>query len=338
MKFNTDMKIYVAGHRGLVGSAIVRNLKSRGFTNLLLRTHSELELLDQSAVARFFSEENPECVFLAAAKVGGIHANNTQSADFIYENLMVQNNILHQAFLVGVNRLIFLGSSCIYPKLAPQPIKEEYMLTGALEPTNSAYAVAKIAGIEMCAAYNRQYATSYLPVMPTNLYGSGDNFNLEFSHVLPALIRKFHLGKLAQDKDWAGIERDAELWGPIPAEVMSGLKDLQGPKVTLWGTGNARREFMHVDDMAAACVFLGLETDNTDLTNIGVGKDMTIKEVAELIRQIVGFTGEVVWDTSKPDGTPRKLLDISQLLSLGYTPRISLREGLQRVYAWYVAQ
>ncbi len=338
MKFNTDMKIYVAGHRGLVGSAIVRNLKSRGFTNLLLRTHSELELLDQSAVARFFSEENPECVFLAAAKVGGIHANNTQSADFIYENLMVQNNILHQAFLVGVNRLIFLGSSCIYPKLAPQPIKEEYMLTGALEPTNSAYAVAKIAGIEMCAAYNRQYATSYLPVMPTNLYGSGDNFNLEFSHVLPALIRKFHLGKLAQDKDWAGIERDAELWGPIPAEVMSGLKDLQGPKVTLWGTGNARREFMHVDDMAAACVFLGLETDNTDLTNIGVGKDMTIKEVAELIRQIVGFTGEVVWDTSKPDGTPRKLLDISQLLSLGYTPRISLREGLQRVYVWYVAQ
>ncbi len=338
MKCGKKIKIYVAGHRGLVGSAILRQLKAGGYANLLQRTHSELDLLDQNAVERFFKTEKPDCVFLAAAKVGGIYANDMQSADFIYKNLMIQNNVMHQAYLTGVKRLIFLGSSCIYPKLAPQPIKEEYLLSGALEPTNSAYAVAKIAGIEMCAAYNKQYATSFLPVMPTNLYGPGDNFDLESSHVLPAMIRKFHLGKLAQDNDWPGIEQDAKRWGSVHADIMSGLKDPQGPQVTLWGTGSAKREFMHVDDMAAACVFLGLETENTALTNIGVGQDMTINEVAELIRQIVGFSGRIVWDTSKPDGTPRKLLDVSRLHSFGYTPRVSFIEGLKNTYAWYVAQ
>ncbi len=333
-----NQKIFVAGHRGLVGSAIVRQLEAKGFSNLLLRTHAELDLLDRIAVEAFLAAEKPDCIFLAAAKVGGIFANNTRPAEFIYENLMVQCNVLHLAYQAGVRRLIFLGSSCIYPKFAEQPIKEESLLSGALEPTNAPYAVAKISGVTMCEAYNRQYGTAFLPVMPTNLYGPGDNFDLESSHVLPAMLRKFHLGKLAQDNDWAAIQQDENRFGKIPADIMEGLKDQAGPRVTLWGTGQARREFMHVDDMAAACVYLGMETDCTELTNIGYGQDLMIRELAEKVQQLSGFTGRLVWDAGKPEGTPQKLLDVSRLRSLGFSAGIELFEGLQRTYSWYLAQ
>jgi len=337
-----DARIYVAGHRGLVGSALLRRLQQAGYTQLLTRSHTDLDLLDQAATARFFAEERPDCVFLAAAKVGGIQANNVYRGAFIYENLMVQANVLHQAYLSGVRRLIFLGSSCIYPKLAPQPIREDALLTGPLEPTNSPYAVAKIAGVEMCDAYNRQYGTAFVPVMPTNLYGPGDHFDLETSHVLPALIRKFHLAKLAQASDWAAIARDAARFGPLPEDVKQALgippHPPVPPRVVLWGTGTPRREFLHVDDMAAACVHIGLHTDATALVNIGTGADVTIRDLAEQIAGIVGYHGEIAFDPTKPDGTPQKLLDVSRLHALGWRAGIDLAAGLQTTYAWYVAE
>jgi len=302
-------RIYVAGHRGLVGSAIVRKLQADGFTNLILRTSSELDLRDQAAVARFFEEERPEYVFLAAARVGGIVANNSYPAEFIYDNLMIQANIIHHSWKNGVRKLLFLGSTCIYPKLAPQPIKEEYLLTGPLEPTNEAYAVAKIAGITMCQSYNRQYGTTFISAMPTNLYGPHDNFDLETSHVLPALLRKFHEARVA------GADR-----------------------VVVWGTGAPLREFVHVDDVADACLFLMASYGESDIVNIGSGEEITIKELALLIKDIVGFTGELVFDASKPDGTPRKLSDVSRLHGLGWRHRIGLREGVRTTYEWYLQE
>jgi GDP-L-fucose synthase len=309
-------RIFVAGHRGLVGSAIVRRLRAEGCSNLVLRSRNELDLLNQSAVHSFFEEERPEIVVLAAAKVGGILANSSFPGEFIYENLMIQSNIIHSSKKTGVERLLFLGSSCIYPKLAPQPMKEEYLLTGPLEPTNDAYAVAKIAGIKMCESYNRQFGTSYLAVMPTNLYGPGDNFDLENSHVLPALVRKFHEAK-----------------------------ESGAAYVTVWGTGSPRREFLYVDDMADACVhLLGLEEEKYKklilslepcLINIGKGKDISIKELAELIKEIVGFEGEIVFDAGKPDGTPQKLLDVSRMNKLGWKAKVSLSEGIKRTYFSY---
>lgn len=310
-------KIYVAGHRGLVGSALMRNLAARGYSNLLCRTHAELDLTDQRRVEEFFREERPDFVFMAAAKVGGIHANNTYPAEFIHTNLVIQANVLHAAHQINVTRLLFLGSSCIYPRMAPQPMKEEYLLGGELEPTNRPYALAKLAGIEQCWSYNRQYGSQYLAVMPTNLYGPGDNYDLQNSHVLPALIRKFHEAKQSQ-----------------------------APSVTVWGTGTPRREFLYSDDMADACVFLMnlpdgefkllLAADRNDgvppLINLGVGEDVTIRELAELVQDVVGYQGEISFDTSKPDGTPRKLLDVSRLTSLGWKARTSLREGIQTAY------
>lgn len=339
---NKDAKIYVAGHRGLVGSAIVRQLEARGYTNIITRTHAELDLVNQQAVADFFEAEEPEYVFLAAAKVGGIVANNTYRGEFIYLNLMIQSHIMHQSMVHGVKRLVFLGSSCIYPKMAPQPIKEEYLMTGALEPTNSPYAVAKIAGIEMCRAYNDQYGTSFVPVMPTNLYGPGDNFDLEKSHVLPALMRKFHLGKLAMAGDWDGIEADERKWGRAPADIKSAIgyeaRNSKDCKVILWGTGSPFREFLYVDDMADACVFVMFNTDSTALLNIGTGEDLTIDEAAEMVADVVGFEGPVKWDDTKPDGTPRKVLDVGKLKKLGWSPREDLLSGLKKSYEWYLAQ
>jgi GDP-L-fucose synthase len=311
-----DSKIYVAGHRGLVGSAIARKLQEEGCRYLVLRTRRELDLTDQSAVRSFFEQERPDIVMLAAAKVGGILANATYPGEFIYENLMIQSNIIHWSHKAGVKRLLFLGSSCIYPKLAPQPMKEEYLLTGPLEPTNDAYAIAKIAGIKMCESYNKQFGTSYLSVMPTNLYGPGDNFDLEKSHVLPALIRKFHEAK-----------------------------ESNAPEVVVWGTGSPRREFLHVDDMADACLSLMGLPDETYrelvrdlkpcLINIGMGMDITIKELADLVKDIVGFAGKIVFDTDKPDGTPQKLLEVSRMDTLGWKAKISLQQGIESTYRWY---
>ena len=299
-------KIYIAGHRGLVGSAILRLLHAYGYSNLVFRTHKELDLTDQQAVKKFFEREKPEYIFLAAAKVGGIYANNTYPAEFIFSNLEIQNNVIHQSYLNGVKKLCFLGSSCIYPKMAPQPMKEEYLLTGKLEPTNEPYAIAKIAGIEMINAYNRQYGTQYISVMPTNLYGPNDNFDLQNSHVLPALIRKF-------------LE----------------AKQNKFPSVTLWGTGKPRREFLYVDDMADACIFLMNTYDGNEFVNIGTGEDVTILELAEIIKQEVGFSGALEFDSSKPDGTPRKLLDVSKIHSLGWNAKVTLREGLKKTLEWY---
>jgi len=334
--------IYVAGHRGLVGSAIVRNLESRGFEHILTRTHAELDLSDQKAVAEFFESQKPDLVFLAAAKVGGIMANATYPADFIYKNLLIQTNVMHEAYRAGISRLVFLGSSCIYPKHAPQPIKEEHLMTGPLEPTNSAYAMAKIAGVEMCAAYNKQHGTSFLPVMPTNLYGPGDNFDLETSHVLPALIRKFHLAKLIQSRDMEAVSKDEARFGPLSKDMKKSLgMDTVGaaePKVVLWGTGEPLREFMHVDDMADACVYLALETSATELVNIGVGTDVRISKAAKIVARVVGFDGEVVYDVNKPDGTPRKLLDCGRLAGLGWRSHIALEEGIADTYRWYQEQ
>jgi GDP-L-fucose synthase len=335
--------IFVAGHRGLVGSAILRRLKAEGFRRILTRTRSELNLLEQRAVAEFFAGEKIEAVFLAAAKVGGIHANNTYRADFIYENLMVECNVIQAAFASGVERLLFLGSSCIYPRLCPQPMREEYLLTGPLEPTNEPYAVAKIAGIKLCESYNRQHGTRYRSVMPTNLYGPGDHFGLQNSHVLPAMLRKFHLARLAQQGDWKAVQRDEERFGPLPADVRAAL-----PAVPLWGTGAARREFLHVDDMAAACLFVmqlsdsayAEATENGRLShlNVGCGKDDTIRALAEVIRQTVGFEGQAAWDSSRPDGMPRKLLDNSRLSALGWRPQIDLAHGIAQTYEWYLSQ
>jgi GDP-L-fucose synthase len=304
---NKDAKIYVAGHRGLVGSAILRKLQADGYTNLVYKTSQELDLRDRNQVDRFFEEEKPEYVFLAAAKVGGIVANNEYPADFIRDNLMIQTNVIDAAYRNGVKKLLFLGSTCIYPKFAPQPLKEEYLLTGELEPTNEPYAIAKIAGIKMCQSYNRQYGTKYISVMPTNLYGPNDNFDLHTSHVLPALIRKFHEAK----------ENNA-------------------PYVEVWGTGTPRREFLYSDDLADACVFLMNNYEGNEIVNVGVGEDISIKELAEKIKNIVGYKGEIKFDTTKPDGTPRKLVDVSKINALGWKASISLDEGLQKAYQWFL--
>jgi GDP-L-fucose synthase len=318
MTTDLNKRIYVAGHRGLVGSAIVRALHKRDHANIVTRAHAELELTDQAQVRAFFAQEQIDEVYLAAARVGGIHANNIYPAEFIYDNLMVQSNVIHEAWRVGVKRLLFLGSSCIYPRLAKQPIQEEYLMSGSLEPTNEPYAIAKIAGIKMCESYNRQYGTDFRSVMPTNLYGPGDNYHPENSHVIPALIRRFHDAKI----------NDAD-------------------KVVIWGTGTPRREFLYVDDMADACVHvMSLErreyekhtTPMLSHINVGTGEDVTIREVAEVIRKVVGFKGEIEFDTSKPDGTPRKLMNIAKLTSLGWRPSIRLGEGIKETYACFQAE
>jgi GDP-L-fucose synthase len=329
-------RIYVAGHRGLVGSAIYRRLESGGFTNLITRTSRELDLTRQADVEAFFKKENPEYVFLAAAKVGGILANNTYPADFIYGNMMIQSNIIHASYLNGAKKLLFLGSSCIYPKLAPQPMKEEYLLGGELEPTNEPYAVAKIAGIKMCQSYNRQYRTNYISVMPTNLYGPRDNFDLSTSHVLPALIRKFHEGKVASQQGEGQVEVKAKKDLSQPQPAVTPEPQPEPHSVTIWGTGTPRREFLYVDDLADACLFLMERYDSSEIINIGVGEDITIAELAELVKQVVGYEGEIIYDSSKPDGTPRKLLDVSRLHSLGWRARTSLEEGIRKTYEWYV--
>jgi GDP-L-fucose synthase len=303
-----NARIYIAGHQGLVGSAILRLLQQRGYANLLLRRHAELDLTQAVAVKQFFQLEQPEYVFLAAAKVGGIQANDTYPADFIRDNLQIQLSIIDAAYQTGVKKLLFLGSSCIYPKLAPQPLKEDYLLTGSLEPTNEWYAIAKIAGIKMCQAYRRQYQFNAIALMPTNLYGPGDNFHLTHSHVLPALIRKFHEAKLRGES-----------------------------AVSVWGSGNPRREFLHVDDLADAALFLMQHYDSEAIINIGVGKDIRIRELAELVKEVVGYPGAIQFDTSKPDGTLQKLLEVSRLQALGWQARISLRAGIESTYQWYLA-
>jgi len=338
--------IYIAGHTGLVGSALVRRLEKEGFSNLILRRHSELDLERQVEVEDFFDKERPEYVFLAAAKVGGIHANNTYPAEFIYRNLVIQNNVIHSAWKAKVKRFIFLGSSCIYPRDCSQPMKEEYLLTGPLEATNEPYAIAKIAGIKMCQSYNRQYGTNYLAVMPTNLYGPNDNFDLDESHVLAALIRKFHLAGLAASGKMEKIEKDEMIFGPLPPELKEAAEKSGETVVTVWGTGTPFREFLHVDDLADACLFLMnldeklfvplIAAVSVPLVNIGVGKDITIKDLAELVRNVVGFEGKLVFDSSKPDGTPRKLLDISRIRTLGWEPGISLSDGILKTYEFYL--
>ncbi|WP_228857328.1 GDP-L-fucose synthase family protein [Desulfomarina profundi] len=346
-----DEKIYIAGHRGMVGSAIVRRLKKIGCTNIVTRTHKELDLLDQEAVFSFFRKEKIDRVVLAAARVGGIHANNSYPAEFIYQNLMIQANVIHGAWRSDVEHLLFLGSSCIYPKFAPQPMKEEYLLTDVLEPTNEPYAIAKIAGIKMCESYNRQYGTCYRSVMPTNLFGPGDNYHLENSHVIPAMIRKFYLAKMAMEGDVEGIVLDEKRYGPIPPDICESMgyradtKTLESkviPRVRLWGTGSPRREFLHVDDMAAASVFvMGLEQShfengNPSFLNVGTGEDITIRETAEIICRLVGFRGETVYNPDQPDGTPRKLMDTGRINSLGWRPSLSFEEGLKDACSWYM--
>jgi GDP-L-fucose synthase len=301
-------KIFVAGHRGMVGSAIVRRLKAEGFSHLVTRDRSQLDLADESAVAKFFAEERPTIVIVAAAKVGGIKANNDFPVEFLLENLRIQNNIIRSAYEAGVRKLLFLGSSCIYPKFAPQPIPETALLSGPLEPTNEAYAIAKIAGIKLSQAYNREYGANFISAMPTNLYGPNDNFDLETSHVLPALIRKAHEAKARKDQ-----------------------------KLVVWGTGKPRREFLHVDDLASACLLLLEKYDSSEIINVGCGEDISIRELAELICDVVGFDGELAWDTTKPDGTPRKLLDVTRLRALGWKPAIPLRDGIARTCEWFRA-
>ncbi|AZQ61539.1 GDP-L-fucose synthase [Flammeovirga pectinis] len=302
-------KIYIAGHRGMVGSAIHRKLVAEGYNNIVVRTSADLDLKDQVAVTAFFEEEKPEYVFLAAAKVGGIQANNIYRAQFLYENLMIQNNVIHQSYVHGVKKLMFLGSSCIYPKMAPQPLKEDYLLTGILESTNEPYAIAKISGIKMCEAYRAQYGCNFISAMPTNLYGYNDNYHPQNSHVLPALLRKFHEAK-----------------------------ESNAPTVEVWGSGSPLREFMFVDDLAAACFFLMQNYDGEQFVNVGTGVDLSIKELAETIKEVVGFEGDLVWDTSKPDGTPRKLMDVSKLNNLGFKHKVELKEGIELTYKDFVAK
>lgn len=355
-----NSKIFVAGHNGLVGSAIVRKLKEKGFQNLILKSSKELDLTSQVATFDFFAKENPEYVFMAAAKVGGIMANNVYRAEFIYNNMQIQNNVIHASYMHKVKKLLFLGSSCIYPKNTPQPMSEDVLLTSPLEYTNEPYAIAKIAGIKMCESYNIQYGTNFISVMPTNLYGYNDNFDLEKSHVLPALIRKMHLGKLLQNNDFQGIRLDLN---KLPIEGMNGnaaddqiVKKLlkygikkTGSKVevTLWGTGNPKREFLFSDDLAEACLFVMNSIDFSHLSkgkeeirnthiNIGSGTDLSIKELAYLVKQIIGFEGNIVWDSTKPDGTQQKLMDVSKINQLGWTYQVRLEEGISKVYAHYL--
>jgi GDP-L-fucose synthase len=377
-----DSKVYVAGHTGLVGSAILRLLRALGHTNILTRTHAELDLERQADVESFFQDERPEYVFLAAAKVGGIMANATYPAEFIYRNLLIGTHVIHASWRAGVRRLLFMGSSCIYPRQCPQPMQEGHLLTAPLEPTNQPYAVAKIAGIVQCEAYNRQYGTRFLAVMPTNVYGPGDNFDLETGHVAAALIRKFHLAKLAMQGDWEGIRRDQRLFGPIPRDLLGALVsisrqsghgsrvplpeaglDTEGipPCVPLWGSGSARREFLHVDDLASACVFLmDLPEDRFEsllfpsreggggmdpalpsqgsmpIVNVGTGEDLTIREFASLVAEAVGYAGGFAFDGTRPDGTPRKLLDVSRIRRMGWVAEIPLRRGIELTYRWYL--
>jgi len=358
-----NSKIYVAGHRGLVGSAIVSNLKAKGYTNVIGKTHSELDLLDQQAVATFFENEKPEYVFLAAAKVGGIVANNTYRADFIYENLQIQNNIIHQSYKHNVKKLMFLGSTCIYPKNAPQPMPEDCLLTDTLEYTNEPYAIAKIAGIKMCESYNLQYGTNYISVMPTNLYGPNDNFDFEKSHVLPALIRKIHCAKLLNEGRDKKVIKDLGVESLEEAKAYLANFGVDGESVEIWGSGKPMREFLWSEDMADACVFLmenrdfkdtyavvngsnrtctpnevqNQETRNTHI-NIGTGVDISIKALAETIKEIIGFKGELYFNTDKPDGTMKKLTDVSKLHGLGWKHRVELREGIEKMYSWYLKQ
>jgi len=358
-------KIYIAGHRGLVGSAIVRQLESRGFTNLLMRTHKELDLTNQAQVQSFFQQEKPDYVILAAAKVGGIHANNTYPADFIYQNMMIEANVIDSAYECRVKRLLFLGSTCIYPKAVKQPMREDALLTGVLEPTNEPYALAKIAGIKLCESYSRQYGIDFRSVMPTNLYGEGDNYNLENSHVIPAVMRKLHIAKCLENKDWQALKKDLKK-NPIKGltenstqnQILNILEKqgihstfntknpkLKSVRVELWGTGNAMREFLYVDDMAQASLFiLGLDKDkyknNTQEMvshiNIGTGVDVSIREVSEVIKRIVGYKGGIQFDTTKPDGPPRKLTDVSRLAGMGWQYSVGLEEGIQATYKWYL--
>ena len=370
---NQSSIIYLAGHRGLVGSAIKKNLEAKGYTNILTRTHNELDLLDQQAVADFFKKEKPEYVILAAAKVGGIIANNTYRGEFIYDNLMIQNNVIHQSYLNGVKKLLFLGSTCIYPKNCPQPMKEEYLLTSELEYTNEPYAIAKIAGIKMCESYNIQYGTNFIAVQPTNLYGPNDNFDLEKSHVLPALIRKIHLGKAIENNDWDTIRKDLN---KLPIEGITGesnkeeildrlskygikksqISNLKSQiSVEIWGSGKPLREFLWSEDMADACVYLIESVDFKNLTvipteveesveirnthiNIGTGKEISIKQLAETIKKVIGYQGDLYFNTSKPDGTMRKLTDPSKLENLGWKYKIELDEGLKMMYDWYLGE
>jgi GDP-L-fucose synthase len=360
-----DSRIYIAGHTGLVGSALLKRLSTEGYSNLLVKTHEALDLTRQAQVEVFFEKQRPEYVFVAAAKVGGIHANKTYPAEFIYKNLSIQNNVIHSAWKTQVKRLLFLGSSCIYPRECPQSIKEEHLLSGPLESTNEPYAVAKIAGVKMSQSYNRQYGTNFISLMPTNLYGPNDNYDLETSHVLPALIRKFHLAKLASQGDWEAISKDEYRYGQIPDDILKFLASISKsrgydpsildsrpvesgqvpPKVVIWGSGEPRREFLHVDDLADCCIFLmNLEegifhsliaNNRLPLVNVGWGKDISIKELAFLIKEIVGFDGEIIFDDTKPNGTPRKLLDISKLTSLNWSPQIFLKQGIKRTHQWY---
>jgi GDP-L-fucose synthase len=309
MLMNENSRIYVAGHRGLVGSSIWRELERQGFKNLIGRTRQEVNLLDNAAVQKFFAETKPEFIFYAAAKVGGIHANNTQPAAFLFENLQIQNNLIHTAYQTGTRKVLFLGSSCIYPKLAPQPLKEEYLLSGPLEPTNEWYAVAKIAGIKMCQAYRRQYGCDFISAMPTNMYGPNDNYDLQSSHVLPALIRKFHDAKIGATAT-----------------------------VACWGTGAPLREFLYADDLAGACVYLMQNYSEEQFINVGSGSEITIRELSELVKRIVGFTGEIVWDATKPNGTPRKLMDSSRLFALGWKPKVDLETGIRLAYADFLGK
>ncbi len=359
---NKNVKIYIAGHRGMVGSAIWCKLKSKGYTNLIGKTSSELDLTDQSQVTTFFEKEKPEYVFLAAAKVGGIVANNKYRAQFIYDNIQIQNNVIHNSYLNNVKKLLFLGSSCIYPKNAPQPLKEEYLLTSELEYTNEPYAIAKIAGIKMCESYNIEYGTNYIPVMPTNLYGLNDNYDLEKSHVLPALIRKMHLGKCLENSDWDAIKKDLSV-NPIEGiddnaskeEVLEIFKKYgvefnesnNEVSITLWGTGKPRREFLHANDLADASSYIMENINFSDLSekhveiknthiNIGCGVDQSIEELAQIIKGITQFKGEIFWDTNKPDGTFQKLLDVSKLSALKWSPKISFNEGIKAVYNNYL--
>ena len=358
-----DSKIYIAGHRGLVGSAIVKSLTCKGYTNLIVRTHAELDLTDQRAVEEFFQTEKPEFVILAAAKVGGIIANNTYRADFIYENLQIQNNVIHQSYVHGVQKLLFLGSTCIYPKNTPQPMREDSLLTSPLEYTNEPYAIAKIAGIKMCESYNIQYGTNFISVMPTNLYGPNDNFDLEKSHVLPALIRKIHLAKLLNEQNYSAVIKDLKIDTIEEAKAYLEKFGVNEKCVEIWGTGNPRRELLYSEDMADACVFIMENRDFKDTyqtqsgsndtctpnsvktqeirnthINIGTGEDISIKELATLIKEIIGYEGELTFNTDKPDGTMVKLTDSSKLHNLGWKHKVNLKEGIARVYGWYLKE